>query len=211
MTAIVLYNILMTEQQTPRRTQTERTRTSKEKIIRAATEYFSRHGYRGAKMADIARAADLTEPGLLHHFPGKNHLLMAVLAERDRADRLRFTPSTDEEKGDPLSSLQKLMEYNETVPGLVQLFTILAAESIQEQHPGHDFFMQRYQYMREQDIDLVRQCQVQGEIRADVSAEDLIVMLYALMDGLQIQWLYEPEKIDMARIFGEFIRLLRSE
>jgi hypothetical protein len=97
------------------------------------------------------------------------------------------------------------------VPGLVQLFTILVAESIQEQHPAHNFFMQRYQKGREQDIEILRQGQAQGDIRSDIPAEDLTIMLYAMMDGLQIQWLFEPEKIDMARIFGGFVRLLRGK
>ena len=162
-------------------------------------------------MADIAKAANLTEPGLLHHFPSKTHLLMAVLAERDRVDRERFDPSLLGEKGDLLSSFQKLVEYNETVPGLVQLFTVLVAESVQEQHPAHGFFMRRYQNEREQDIEILSQGQARGEIRSDIPAEDLTIMLYAMMDGLQIQWLFEPEKIDMARIFGQFVRLLRGE
>lgn len=201
----------MTKLQTPRRSQAERTRASKEKIIQAASEYFAQQGYRGARMADIAKAANLTEPGLLHHFPSKNHLLMAVLAERDRVDRVRFDPSVSSEKGDLLASLEQLVEFNETVPGLVQLFTILVAESIQDQHPGHDFFKQRYQSAREQDSEFLRQGQAQGHIRADISVEDLVIMLYAMMDGLQIQWLFEPEKIDMARIFRQFVRLLRGE
>lgn len=201
----------MSNVQTPRRTQAERTRASREKIIQAAIQFFAQQGYRGAKLADIARAANLTEPGLLHHFPSKTHLLMAVLAERDRADRERFDPALLNKKGDLLSSLQQLVEYNETVPGLVQLFTILIAESLQEQHPGHEFFMRRYQNEREQDMALVRQGQARGEIRSDIPAEDLAIMLYAMMDGLQIQWLFEPEKINMARVFGLFVGLLRGE
>ncbi len=193
-----------------RRTQAERTRASREKIIRAATEFFAQQGFRGAKMADIARAAGLTEPGLLHHFPSKTHLLMAVLAERDRVDRERFDLTELRKKGNPLSSFQELVEYNETVPGLVQLFTMLVAESLQESHPGHDFFKRRYQNGREQDIEVLRQGQAQGDVRSDISAEDLTIMLYAMMDGLQIQWLFEPEKIDMAGLFSQFVRFLRG-
>lgn len=194
-----------------RRTQAERTRASKEKIIRAASELFAQQGYRGARLADIARAANLTEPGLLHHFPSKTHLLTAVLAERDRVDRERFDPALYEDQQDPLASFQELVEHNEMVPGLVQLFTTLVAESIQEQHPGHDFFTQRYQNLREQVIPVLQQGQARGEIRPDISAEDLGVMIYAMMDGLQIQWLLEPEKVDMARVFGQFMRLLGRE
>jgi AcrR family transcriptional regulator len=162
-------------------------------------------------MVDIAKAAGLTEPGLLHHFPSKTKLLMEVLAERDRIDHERFDPAVRGEQEDALTSLQKLVEYNKTVPGLVQLFTILVGESIEEQHPGHDFFMRRYQKIRAQDIDVLKQGQERGDIRNDIPAEDLAVMLFAMMDGLQIQWLFEPQKVDMARIFEQFVRLLRAE
>lgn len=201
----------MTKLQTNRRTQAERTRASREKIIKAAIEFFAQRGFHGAKMADIAKAAGLTEPGLLHHFPSKTKLLTEVLAERDRVDRERFDPYSQREGEDPLANLQKLVEYNETVPGLVQLFAILVAESIEEHHPAHDFFMQRYQKVREQDINIFRKAQERGEIRTDIPVEDLAIMVFAMMDGLQIQWLLEPEKIDMARIFGQFVRLLRGK
>jgi AcrR family transcriptional regulator len=201
----------MTKEQTPRRTQAERTRASKEKIIQAATQFFAQQGYRGAKMSDIARAANLTEPGLLHHFPSKNHLLMEVLAERDRVDGELIDFKGYSEKKDFLSSQQKLVEHNSTVPGLVQLFTTLAVESIQEEHPGHNFFRERYHKGRSDEIEMLRHAQESGEIRSDIPAEDLAAMLYAMMDGLQIQWLYEPETIDMVKVFSNFTKLLKPE
>src|SRR5690349_12102304 len=130
----------MKEKTMPRRTQAERTQQRKEQLIREATRYFGQYGYRGAKLSEIARAAGVTEPGLLHHFPSKEHLLMEVLAERDRLDKERFDPALHGITGDPLPSYEQLVSYNESVPGLVQLFSILVAESIEEQHPGHDFF-----------------------------------------------------------------------
>jgi AcrR family transcriptional regulator len=196
----MVYNLGMDEKATPRRTQAERTRQRKEQVIREAIRFFGQNGYHGTRLADIARAAGITEPGLLHHFPSKAHLFMEVLAERDRVDRERFDPSQHTGKP-PLVSLQELVEYNETVPGLVQLFTVLVAESIDEKHPGHDFFKQRYQNLREQSTAVLREAQAQGQIRKDIPAEDLVVMLLAMMDGLQVQWLYEPDQIKMAHLF----------
>src|SRR5512143_769378 len=149
----------MSEKTVLRRTQKERTRQRKEQVIRAAIRFFGQNGYHGAKLADIAKAAGVTGPGLLHHFPSKAHLLMEVLAERDRLDRERFDPSRHDGLKAPLVSFQELVEYNETVPGLVQLFTVLVAESIDEKHPGHAFFKQRYQTIREQHIALLREAQ----------------------------------------------------
>lgn len=191
------------------RTQTERTRASKEKIIQAATKFFAEKGFRGATLADIAQAADLSEAGLIHHFPSKSHLLMAVLTERDRLDKDRFDPRKVGNQGDILSSFKELVKHNETVPGLVQLFTTLVAESIFEQHPGHEFFIRRYQVTRYETLEGVRQGQCDGTIRSDVSADHLTIMLYAMMDGIQIQWLLEPENINMSAIFIDFVHLLQ--
>jgi AcrR family transcriptional regulator len=198
----------MTETIAPRRTQAERTQQRKEQLIRAAIRFFGQNGYHGAKLADIARAAGVTEPGLLHHFPTKAHLLMEVLAERDRVDRERFDPSLNDGTKPPLVPYEELVQYNETVPGLVQLFTVLVAESVDEQHPAHEFFKGRYQKLREATVSLLKAAQAAGEIRDDLPAEDLVVMLFAMMDGLQVQWLYEPAQVDMARIFEQFVRLL---
>ncbi len=200
----------MTDNTTPRRTQAERTRLRKEQVIHAAIRFFGQQGYRGARLADIAKAAGVTEPGLLHHYPSKVQLLMDVLAERDRIDRERFTLATGEGTSSLLASLQALVEYNQTVPGLVQLFTVLVAESIDEQHPGHEFFMRRYQNVRQQSLVALQQAQARGEVRDDIPAEDLVVLVFALMDGLQIQWLYEPQKVDMARLFEQFTRLVKE-
>lgn len=194
----------------PRRTQAERTKQRKEQVIHEAIRFFGQYGFHGAKLADIANAAGVTGPGLLHHFPSKEHLFMEVLAERDRLDRERFDPAIHGKVADPLNSLQELVEHNETVPGLVQLFTVLVAESIDEQHPGHDFFRRRYQDLRDQTVEVLRKAQERGEINSDIPAEDLVIMLFAMMDGLQIQWLYEPEEINMASLFEQFLGLLRG-
>jgi AcrR family transcriptional regulator len=205
------YNDRVSELPKPRRTQAERTRQRKEQVIREAIRFFGQYGFHGTKLADIAKAAGVTEPGLLHHFPSKEHLFMEVLAERDRLDRERFNPAIPGEEGDPLKFLQELAEHNETVPGLVQLFTVLVAESIDEQHPGHDFFRQRYWGLRDQTVDLLRKAQERSEIRNDIPAEDLVIMIFSMMDGLQIQWLYEPGKINMARLFEQFLRMVRGK
>ena len=208
---ILTYNMPMKQVQTPRRTQAERTRASREKIIQAAIEAFAHKGFRGAKMADIARAADLTEPGLLHHFPSKTHLLMEVLKERDRIDSERMRATLQKNGNHFLQAAIELVEHNQTVPGLVQLFNLLVAESISPDHPAHEFFIERYRRGREHWIRAIAQAQQAGEVRSDISPETLVISIFAMMDGLQVQWLLEPEKIDMMERFREMTDLLRAE
>jgi AcrR family transcriptional regulator len=202
---------MMKQAQISRRTQAERTRASREKIIQFATEAFAQKGFRGAKMADIAKAANLTEPGLLHHFPSKTHLLMAVLKERDRIDSERMQTTLQKNGNHLLEAGIELVEHNQTVPGLVQLFNLLVAESISSDHPAHEFFIERYRREREQWVRAIGQAQQAGEVRSDISPERAVILIFAMMDGLQVQWLLEPEKINMADIFGQFVQLLRAE
>lgn len=200
----------MKQSPTPRRTQAERTRASREKIIRSATETFAQKGFRGAKMADIAKAANLTEPGLLHHFPSKTHLLMEVLKERDRIDSERMRATLQQNGNHLLEASIELVEHNQTVPSLVQLFNLLLAESISADHPAHEFFIERYQREREHWVQAITQAQQNGEVRADISAETLAILTFAMMDGLQVQWLMEPEKIDMSELYRVMMEMLRA-
>ncbi len=205
------YNRVMTKLQTPRRTQAERTRASREKIIQAATDFFARQGFHGAKMAEIANAANLTGPGLLHHFPSKTHLLMEVLKERDRIDSERMRATLQKEGSHFLEAGIELVEHNETVFGLVQLFNLLVAESISPAHPAHEFFTLRYQREREQMAQVIAQAQQAGEVRADIPAEMLAVLIFAVMDGLQVQWLLEPEQISMSGMFRVLTNMLKVQ
>lgn len=200
----------MKQSPAPRRTQAERTRASREKIIRSATETFAQKGFRGAKMADIAKAANLTEPGLLHHFPSKTHLLMEVLKECDRIDSERMRATLQQNGNHLLEASIELVEHNQTVPGLVQLFNLLLAESISADHPAHEFFIERYQREREHWVQAITQAQQNGEVRADISAETLAILTFAMMDGLQVQWLMEPEKIDMSELYRVMMEMLRA-
>jgi AcrR family transcriptional regulator len=200
----------MKQVQTPRRTQADRTRASREKIIHSAAEAFAQKGFRGTKMADIAKAANLTEPGLLHHFPSKTHLLMEVLKERDRIDSERIRATLQRNGNHFLDAGIELVEHNQTVPGLVQLFNLMVAESISPDHPAHEFFIERYQRTRGDWVHSIAQAQQAGEIRSDIPAETLAILSFAVMDGLQVQWLMEPEKIDMAELFRVMMDMLRA-
>src|SRR5512135_810135 len=102
----MVYAWCMSEEKLPRRTQQERTQQRKQQVIREAIRFFGQNGYRGAKLSDIAKAAGVTEPGLLHHFPSKAHLLMEVLAERDRINRERFERARADAMKAPLTLLQ---------------------------------------------------------------------------------------------------------
>jgi TetR/AcrR family transcriptional regulator len=57
-----------------RRASTPRTRiqqVNQQKVLDAALEVFSAHGFRGATLDQIAELAGLSKPNLLYYFPSK--------------------------------------------------------------------------------------------------------------------------------------------
>ncbi|UWP86277.1 TetR/AcrR family transcriptional regulator [Dactylosporangium fulvum] len=184
----------------------ERTRAA---IMRAATSVFARHGYQGGPLAAVATAADMTQPGVLHHFASKEHLLMAVLEERDRDGTRRLEAGTwNDGGGAALDALQELVDHNTTTPELVQMFTVLVGESVAADHPARPFFTDRYAHLRYRTTRAIQRGQDRGEFRTDADAAELASLVLAVMDGLQIQWLLCPE-IDMSTRFATFVDMMK--
>ena len=57
-----------------------RSEAARERVLQSALRAIAANGFRGSSLAAIAAEAGLTTAGLLHHFPSKEHLLVAVLA-----------------------------------------------------------------------------------------------------------------------------------
>jgi AcrR family transcriptional regulator len=188
---------------------TPRGERSKEAILEAALPLFAHQGYRGASLASIASAAGLTQPGLLHHFRSKEELLLGLLDRRDHDDGKRLSSLPAGPGLDYLDRLEELVRHNQTAPELVRLFTTLVGEGTSDEHPAHEYFVERYQRIRARALRTIREGQDSGEIRDDVDLEVIVPLLFAVMDGLQIQWLLDPG-IDMVASFDVFARMVRD-
>jgi len=65
----------------PRRTNEERTRTTRRALTAAARQRFELVGYAGTNLDDIAELAGVSKGALYHHFPTKLALYDAVVVE----------------------------------------------------------------------------------------------------------------------------------
>ncbi|MEU6271711.1 TetR family transcriptional regulator [Streptomyces populi] len=184
---------------------TTRTRSEERRaeIVRAALEVIAERGYRGASLAAVAERVGLTQQGLLHHFPTKEALLVAVLRERDQWDAL---PGT----GWRADLLVSLVEYNAMRPGIIQTFSALLGESVTEGHPARAFFTRRYTTVRA-DMAAALRAEYGERLPSGLTPERAAPLLVAVMDGLQYQWLLDPESVDMAAAFRDFLTLLGED
>ncbi|MEU3077226.1 TetR/AcrR family transcriptional regulator [Streptomyces laurentii] len=174
-------------------------------IVRAALEVIAERGYRGASLSAVAERVGLTQQGLLHYFPTKEALLVAVLEERDRWD----TGGGRGREHWRLDLLESLVEYNAMRPGIVQTFSALLGESVTEDHPARAFFTERYAQTRAH-LAAVLRAEFGDELPGGLTPERAAPLLTAVMDGLQYQWLLDPEAVDMPAAFRDFLALLRE-
>jgi AcrR family transcriptional regulator len=178
----------------------------RDEILRAALDVFAREGYRGTSLREVAKAAGLSLPGLMHYFDSKEDLLTAVLAKRDAVDSEAMA---GHEQDDAIDMFLAVMRHNSDVPGLVQLYSTLAAAASDPAHPAHDYFLERFQTFRLIFADYVATEIAAGNLPARLDPMKTASTLLAIADGLQLQWMVDPS-IDMAEHIDYAWRMLTT-
>ncbi len=174
-----------------------KTKAKRQAILDAALEVFAESGFRSGSLREVAERVQMSEAGLLHHFPNKSALLQAVLDRRD--DRSRSLVDFEHEDGRVgLRGLVELARYNASVPGVVELYCTLSAEATSVDHPAHEYFRNRYEYVRASVEQAFVRILKAGRLRPGVDPKRAAIAVVAFMDGLQLQWLLAHEAVDMA-------------
>ncbi|HET8605339.1 MAG TPA: TetR/AcrR family transcriptional regulator [Marmoricola sp.] len=182
---------------------------TRERILAAAADVFAENGYRATTMLAVSEAARLSQTGLAHHFPDKELLLAAVLDRRDRLDAEALGPFTG--RGwDGFDRLLRLVEHNTGQPSIVRLFAALEAEAVDTSHPAHPWLVEHHQRVVERVRVSLAEAVADGEARPEVPVGRVARLTIAVMDGLQVQWLMDPEGVDMAGDFAAYLAALKS-
>jgi TetR/AcrR family transcriptional regulator len=171
----------MTPSNTARARQTrKRTRIQvekEEKILDGALEIFSRYGYRGATVDQIAAASGMSKPNLLYYFRRKHDIYVAVLR---RTLEMCLRPLEEiSEAGDPAEELtryiEKKLEFSRTNPQESRLF---ASEIIQGAPQLRPVLARQVHDLVESKAAVLKTWVAQGKI-IDVDPAHLIFMIWA--------------------------------
>lgn len=169
-------------------------------ILAAAVAEFSRKGYAGARITDIARRAGLTDAGVLYHFGTKKDLFLAVLTERETPfAELLGTPSATVREA--LDRFADLVERTAEDPDMVVFRVILTAAAHQAEHPGADRVLTAHRMSMRVLVPMIQAGIDSGELRDDIDPTQAAIELLALHDGIRSHWSVVPEEIDYAATF----------
>jgi AcrR family transcriptional regulator len=171
-------------------------RIRREDIITAAAAAYGELGYHGSSLREIAKRVGISHAGLLYYFPTKEALLAAVLERRDAEDAEREQLTVPPGLA-VLRHFVALAEHNVRHPGIVDLYSRLAAEAVAADHPAHEYFVRHYRAARDGVHESFEALAARGELRDGVEPAMAALTFIALMDGLQVQWLTVPGAVDL--------------
>ena len=181
----------------------------REGILAAAREVFAESGFRGASIVRIAERAGVSERGLAHHFPGKEALLAAVLAQHQQrsADAVEATIGVDTIR----VMLRVIEEDRADSSAIIEMRTVLAAEGIAVDHPAHSGFTATYAAVRAHIASAFTIMRAEGLVTSPLSSSELAAGLVALMDGTQLLWLYDRDGVDPVPVIEGYLAGLLTE
>ena len=155
-------------------------------ILPAAIRVFAEHGYRAGTLQMVAAEAGLSQAGLIHHFPNKDAILLAVIEHRDQEDG-EIIRDIHAEGVSVVEAYRRMLQKNAKRTDVMRLFAVLSAEALSQDHPAHEFFHRRYVATLAATAELVRRNQADGIVRADLPAEEIARIVLAVCDGLRYQ------------------------
>ncbi|WP_114854326.1 TetR/AcrR family transcriptional regulator [Brachybacterium sp. YJGR34] len=180
----------------------------RQEILDRALEVFRERGPEGTSLRRVAEEIGVSHGALLHYFRSREQLLLA-LYEHTEAHRRDLREQEEPRDLGATEHLVAAAGVNVRVPGFVQLYSTLVAGSVEEgSEETRDYFTRRFERVRDLTAQRLRRQQEAGEVRADLDADALAALLVAASDGLQTQWLLDPE-IDLEDTLGMFSELLR--
>lgn len=94
---------------TPKKTPSRIQQRNRTRILDAALNVFSTHGYRGATLDQIAREAGLSKPNILYYFSGKEEIHVTLL---NRMMETWLDPLKDmDPDGDPIEEILNYVNH----------------------------------------------------------------------------------------------------
>jgi hypothetical protein len=105
-----------------------------------------------------------------------------------------------------LEGFRRLMSYHVRHPGLLALYTTMAAEATSSEHPAHEFMTARYRTSLQGMRELFAEAALSGHFRflSEVEIRHEAEFLLAAMDGLEIQFLLN-RSFDLESSFGAYV------
>jgi TetR/AcrR family fatty acid metabolism transcriptional regulator len=178
------------------------------RIQRAAIEVFASKGYFGARMTDVAAAAQVADGTLYLYFDGKEHLLMSIF------DGVlgRFIERLDEEIAlldDPVQKLSVMVRLHlETLGRDHALAHVLQIETRHSRRFMSLFTRGKLGEYLNRVREIIEEGQEVGAFRRDISPGLATNLVFGAVDELVTSWLLADNPGDLLKFHQPLVRML---
>ncbi len=196
-------------QATPKRRSREATEVRRARILEAAIGLFGERGYYGFTIQELGKRCGLSNPGLLHYFPSKLDVLIAVLKELEARESEFMEPLVQQafhdagSKAAVLTILRALVARVTAGPEKVRIMVEFQAESIDPAHPAHSWWQSREAVL----LNLFAGLLAPHVARPEAVARQVM----AMMDGLFLQWIRAWPNLDATAEWNDALARLLPE
>ena len=182
----------------------------RQQILDSVIALLAQRGVDRASLRTVGEAIGVSHTALRHYFSSRDELLVEAYRTHE-ARAAREMPSLAADSGPEASAagvMVEAAERNRAIPGLVELYATLATDALQEQHAvTREFVRGRFRSLRDLLAARIEAGQRAGRIAPDIDPTDAAALVIAASDGLQVQWLLDPDTVDVGRSLSLLDRL----
>ena len=182
-------------------------RELRQKIITAAVALFKQQGFDNTTMEQIAEAADVARKTLYNYFPVKEAIADAYLRDismglaQESFESLQRLPDTRSRLLAALNNTYGWAEKNPELTGIAfgyrMKVTYILPRSEQEETGTQSVIAA-----------IIRQGQETGEIRADLSIQQMLMFIDLLRGAMTMDWLNDTSKYELHEEIEKLVDLI---
>jgi len=175
----------------------------RQQILDSVIMLLAQRGVDRASLRTVGDAIGISHTALRHYFSSRDELLV----EAYRTHEARADSGAGPADGESAVGLVvAAAERNRSIPGLVELYATLSTDALQERHGlTREFVQERFRSLRAM---LAERIAEGRPPTAGFSPMDAAALVIAASDGLQIQWLLDPDEVDVGRSLAILDQLL---
>ena len=189
----------------------EEAAATRDRILDAAEQLFSEQGVSRTTLQHIASAAGVTRGAIYWHFVDKGALFNAMLERAILPFEFARALLDQSDAADPLQDLREYLvtglRVTVEVPQARRVFEIasLKMEFTEELHAARVRRQQNLEAWMTRAEGRIRLAAKRGEVRPGVSPRAAAIGMWALIDGLIRNWLFNPSAFDLLEVGAEVI------
>jgi len=184
--------------------------TRKSQILDAAATVFARLGFHQARMDDIAAEARLSKGALYLYYKSKDAIIFAILRfsfARALQEMRQLRASSEPVASQLIDIVRSSAQDMERIPGVraisFEFYAVAARQSV-----VRDYLRIYFGEFRDVLAAIIQRGIDSGEFRAGVDAQVVAMTVVALLEGLALLWMVDPEVVRPARQGEQAMRLL---